>query len=94
MARYQQAQAAWSRDAFLQHGGAGSNPAGEVRVFVVCMSENREGVTVAKCRNVTLSALGIGKRRNMGFAEAFAEVHAANEHMRALYVQYAAVAGH
>ncbi len=34
-----------------------------------------------------------GKRRNMGFAEAFAEVHAANAHMRSLYVQWAAVAG-
>ena len=34
-----------------------------------------------------------GKRRNMGFAEAFAEVHAANAHMHSLYVQWAAVAG-
>ena len=31
-----------------------------------------------------------GKRKKMGFREAFAEVHAANDEMRSLYVQLAA----
>ena len=31
-----------------------------------------------------------GKRKMMGFREAFAEVHAANDEMRSLYVQLAA----
>jgi hypothetical protein len=33
---------------------------------------------------------GAGKRKKMGFREAFAEVHAANDEMRSLYVQLAA----
>lgn len=31
-----------------------------------------------------------GKRKKMGFREAFAEVHAANDEMRSLFVQLAA----
>lgn len=33
---------------------------------------------------------GAGKRKKMGFREAFAEVHAANDEMRSLYAQLAA----
>ncbi len=33
---------------------------------------------------------GSGKREKMGFREAFAEVHAANDEMQSLYVQLAA----